>query len=431
MELRRVEQGLIRIRWFGVLFGLIGNAVTPTWPDDLTRLLAWSLVAALGVGNLVIWGATGRQNTDRSLSRLGVAAFAFDGLVISSLVWLFAFEEPYVTWALLMLVPMEGALRYRLKGALLSGLTVALFFIPQTMRVAELQPGGFDVSTYVFVVGLVFIVGGITGTMAENWHRKNDQFLQQTLKLAEVDQLKDRFLAITSHEIRGPLTAIIAGLETVRKRGERLTPEQHEQLFDMMSRQGDQLSRLVDDLLVTSQLQSHTLALEKGWTPVDTIIEQAVQAAATKRRSHVLEVFTEPYECQVDSSRIAQIVRNLVENAFKYTPEKTRVTVTAKTDGGGGLTLEIADEGPGIPTEKRDVLFDAFTRIEETAAGREGVGLGLYLVSQLVAAMDGEIDLASSSKGTTFTIRIPCRSRPLQRAKLGLVRNPEDRASGS
>jgi signal transduction histidine kinase len=267
--------------------------------------------------------------------------------------------------------------------------------------------------------------------MAENWHRKNDQFLQQTLKLAEVDQLKDRFLAITSHEIRGPLTAIIAGLETVRKRGERLTTEQKDQLFDMMSRQGDQLSRLVDDLLVTSQLQSHTLALEKGWTPVDTIIEQAVQAAATKRRSHVLEVFTEPYECQIDASRIAQIVRNLVENAFKYTPEKTRVTVTAKTDAGGGLTLEIADEGPGIPTEKRDVLFDAFTRIEETAAGREGVGLGLYLVSQLVAAMDGEIDLASSSKGTTFTIRIPCRSRPLQRAKLGLVRNPEDRASGS
>jgi two-component system OmpR family sensor kinase len=145
----------------------------------------------------------------------------------------------------------------------------------------------------------------------------------------------------------------------------------------------------------------------------------------------VLEVFTEPYECRVDASRIAQIVRNLVENAYKYTPEKTRVTVTAKTDGSGGLTLTIADEGPGIPTEKRDVLFDAFTRIEETAAGREGVGLGLYLVSQLVAAMDGEIDLASSSKGTAFKIRIPCKSRPLHKAKLGLVRENESRASSN
>lgn len=427
MELRRLEQGLIRIRWFGVLFGVIANAVTPSWPDDLTLALAWVLVGALGVGNLVIWGSLGRLTSDRSLHRLGFLALAFDALVIMSLVWLFAFEEPYVTWALLTLVPMEGALRYRLRGAIVAAVCVAAFFILQTFHVADLKDRGFDLSTYVFVAGLVGTVAAITGTMAENWHRKNDQFLQQTLKLAEVDQLKDRFLAITSHEIRGPLTAIIAGLETIRKRGERLSPEQREQLFGMMAGQGDQLTRLVDDLLSTSQLQSDTLRLENDWVSIDTVIEQALQGAATKRRSHVLEVFAEPYECRVDASRIAQIVRNLVENAYKYTPEKTRVKVTAKA-ASGELRLDVSDEGPGIPTEKRDILFDAFSRIEETAAGREGVGLGLYLVSQLVAAMDGEIDLSSSSKGTTFTIRIPCQTRPLK-AKLGLVRDPEEDAT--
>ena len=428
MELRRVERGLILIRWFGVLFGIVGNTVQPGYPDDATRFLAWGLVAALGVGNLVIWGAMGQLRTDRAVGKLGAGAFAFDTAIIMGLVWTFAFEQPYVTWALLMLVPMEGALRYRLKGALLASVAVALFFVPQTFRVADFRDSGFDASTYVFVVGFAITVAAITGSMAENWHAKNAAFLQQTLKLAEVDKLKDRFLAITSHEIRGPLTAIIAGMETVRKRHDRLSPEQREQLFNMVSLQGEQLTRLVDDLLVTSQLQSHTLALETEWAPIESIVEQAVQAAATKRRSHMLEVFTEQYECRVDASRISQIVRNLVENAYKYTPEKTRVAVTAKASG-GGLTLEISDEGHGIPEEKREELFEAFSRIEETAAGQEGVGLGLYLVSQLVAAMDGEIDLSSSSKGTTFTIRIPCQRRPLQKAKLGLVRDTVERAS--
>lgn len=428
MELRRVEQGLIKIRWFGVLFGITSISLTSSWPDDLTRNLTWALVAALGIGNLVIWGAMGRLGPDRSVARLGLGAFAFDAIVIMGLVWMAAYERTYVTWALLILIPIEGALRYRLKGALAAAAVGALFFVPQTFRVAELQNADFDTSTFIFVAGLLFTIGGITGTMAENWHDKNAAFLLQTLKLAEVDKLKDRFLAITSHEIRGPLTAIIAGTETLRKRSDRLTPEQRDQLFQMVSVQGDQLSRLVDDLLVTSQIQSATLGLEKEWASVGSIVDQALQAAATKRRSHMLEIYTQPDECRVDASRISQIIRNLVENAYKYTPEKTRVSVTAKAMD-GDLFLEIADEGPGIPEEKRDILFDAFSRIEETSAGQEGVGLGLYLVSQLVAAMDGQIDLSSSSKGTTFTIRIPCASRPANKAKLGLVRNADERAS--
>ena len=428
MELRRIEQGLIKIRWFGVLFGVVSILVTPTWPDDLNRALTWLLVAALAIGNLFIWGAMGRLRTDHSISRLGLGVFIFDAAVIISLVWLAAYERPYVTWALLILIPLEGALRYRLQGALLAAGAAALLFLPQALWSVDVRESGFDSSTYVFIVGLLGTIAAVTGTMAENWHRKNAAFLHQTLKLAEVDKLKDRFLAITSHEIRGPLTAIIAGLETVRKRADRLRPEQRDQLLRMMSTQGEQLSRLVDDLLVTSQLQSATLGLEKDWVSIEVIIEQALQAAATKRRSHMLEVYTQPYECEVDASRISQIVRNLVENSYKYTPEKKRVSVTAKA-ADGYLVLEVADEGPGIPEDKREVLFDAFSRIEETAAGQDGVGLGLYLVSQLVSAMDGEIDLASSSEGTSFTIRIPCAIRPLEKAKLGLVREDEERSS--
>jgi signal transduction histidine kinase len=339
---------------------------------------------------------------------------------VMGLVWAFAYETPYVTWAILFLLPMEGALRYRLAGALGAAAVIALFFIPQSARVADLHGARFDVSTYVFVVGMATLIAGVAGTMAENWHQQHLAYMKQSLALAEVDRLKDRFLAVTSHEIRGPLTAIIAGIDTVNKRGDRLTPDQRTRMLEMVSTQGGQLARLVDDLLLTSELQEQKLALHPEWTDLTATIDQAIQAASSKRRAHQLELFVDPLSCVIDKSRFVQIVRNLVENAFKYTPERTRVAVTA-TAAGDGIDLVVADEGPGIPAGHREQLFDAFSRINETAAGKEGVGLGLYVVSQLVGTMGGQIDLTSSTKGTSFALHIPCKTMAGEDRRLGLV----------
>ncbi len=166
----------------------------------------------------------GRLDERRQLVSLSRWGFAFDAVVIFAFVWIFAYEDPYVTWALLLLLPMEGALRYRLAGALTATAAVAVFLIPQTFRVAGFNNEAFEYGTYVFVAGLTTLVAGVVGSMAENWYQQSLELEAQTLKLAEVDRLKDRFLAITSHEIRGPLTAIIAGVDTVLKRGDRLTP---------------------------------------------------------------------------------------------------------------------------------------------------------------------------------------------------------------
>jgi signal transduction histidine kinase len=331
------------------------------------------------------------------------------------LVWVFAYEDPYVTWALLFLLPLEGALRYRMKGALGATFALSVFFIFQSTHRAALVESEFDLVTYVFVVGLSTLVAGITGAMANQWYAQSRAFEQQSLMLAEVDELKDRFLAITSHEIRGPLTAIIAGVDTVRTKRGRLTPEQHDRLLEMVSLQGHQLARIVDDLQITSQIQSGQLALHTQWTDLEKTIEQSLQAAASKRRQHQLEKFIEPLECEMDASRVGQIVRNLVENAYKYTPDRSRVSITAKSNP-AGLSISVEDDGKGIPADKRDQLFEAFSRIEETAAGQEGVGLGLYVVSQLVSAMGGRIDLSSSPRGTTFVIDIPCETRRLSAA---------------
>ncbi|MFN2491020.1 MAG: sensor histidine kinase [Actinomycetota bacterium] len=423
-ELRRLERWMTYVRWFGFAFGTLAVTIEPNYPSVGVERTAVLVVASLAFGNLWISAAMRRTKTRPDQVRLGAAVFAFDVAIVLGLVWVFAFEHPYITWALLLLLPMEGALRYRLKGALASAGLVALFFILQTWHRADLLDASFDFNTYVFVVGLSVLVAGVTGSMAENWYTQSRAFRTQSLALAEMDELKDRFLAVTSHEIRGPLTAIIAGVDTVWRRGDRLSTDQRDRLLEMISRQGHHVARLVDDLLVTSQVQAGKLSLQIDWAELTVTINQAMDAATPKRRGHQLEVFIEPLRCRIDAARLGQVVRNLVENAYKYTPERTRVAVTARSVA-GGIVIEVADDGHGIPAEKRDRLFEAFTRIEETAAGKDGVGLGLYVVSHLVAAMEGHIDMSSSSRGTTFTIHVSCPTEALERPRLGLVKSAE------
>lgn len=399
------------VRWFGVVFGLISTTIQPdSLPDPAARLRGYVLVLVLLVGSLFIWGLNNRFETEREQRRLGLLGFVFDIAVVSGIVFNFADEAQYMTWALLLVLPLEGALRYQMKGALVTVGYVAGFFVVQSIERAALTGTSFDLDAYIFVVGLAGLIALVTGSMADQWMAQAGAFEDQSLKLAEVDELKDRFLAITSHEIRGPLTAIIAGVDTVRRKKDRLSTKQQDRLLEMVYLQGHQLARLVDDLLITSQVTAGHLALQPQWAELQPTINQALEAAASKRRDHQLEVFVEPISCEMDASRIGQIVRNLVENAYKYTPATSRVSVTSRAVS-RGFTLEVSDSGKGIPADKRDSLFKAFSRIEETSAGQDGVGLGLYVVSQLVNAMKGRIDLASSEAGTTFNIFIPCETK--------------------
>jgi signal transduction histidine kinase len=425
-ELRRLEQWMNYVRWSGVLFAVISVAIQPLYPNPATRTAAWVLVAILVVGTVAIWGALATITRQQDLERLGMVAFSFDILIIVGFVTVYAFEVPYVTWALLLLIPIEGALRYRLNGALFGAVVTALFFIPQTSRVQSLRGGQWDSATYAFVVGLSTLIAGIAGSMANNWHDQRRGFEIQSLRLIELDQLKDRFLAVTSHEIRGPLTTIISGVDMLRRRSDRLTPENRDRIFEAIANQSQQLARLVDDLMLTSQLQSGQLGIQPEWGELEETVHQALDAASPRRRAHQLEVFIEPLRCRLDAARISQIVRNLVENAYKYTPDRTRVAVSGKKTH-GGISLLITDDGPGIPADKRDRLFEAFSRLEETP-GQDGVGLGLFVVSHLVSAMNGRIDLTASSKGTGFNIFIPCKTQSSDQPTLSIV--PGELAAG-
>jgi signal transduction histidine kinase len=298
-----------------------------------------------------------------------------------------------------------------LRGALVAAVVVSAVFVGATWD-SPLEPA--------LVAGVSFAVAWVVGNAVQMWHDTQRFLERQSAQLIELDRLRDRNVAITSHEIRSPLTAIIAATDVLKRRGDEIEPAKRARLLEIMSQQGRQLARLVDDLMISSELQAGELLVQAEMNDLEAVVQRGLEGAAPKRRAHQLEVFIDPVRCEIDEYRVAQILRNLLENAYKYTPDRSRVTVTGQATE-EGIELAVADDGPGIPLEKRDLLFEAFRRMAETSAGKEGVGLGLFVVSQLVAAMDARIDLASSSRGTTFTIRIPCRVERIEHRRMGII----------
>lgn len=422
---RRLEQILSMLRAAGLIAAVADVSQRP--PSDPIDPSAMVILLALGIGTVSIAMLNQRFTSPRSIARLGLVAFVFDALIIFGAAWIWG-TRTVLPGTLLLLLPIEAALRFRLIGSLVGAVLASAFFALITANPAR-DPRDFDLGNFLFFTGLAFAIAVVVGWVTQGWHERTQVIEQKSARLFEMHQLKDRYIAMTSHEIRGPLTAMITAVDTVRSRWERLAPEHRDHLLEMVYLQGHQLDRLVEDLMISAEVQSGGVTVTPQWIDVEPTIKRALDAAAAKRRAHLLEVFVEPLRAELDPYRLSQIVRNLVENAYKYTPDRTRVAVTGKSVD-GGIRLEVTDDGEGIPADNRDQLFEAFSRIEETAAGQEGVGLGLYVVSQLVAAMDGRIDLSSSSRGTTFSIYVPCQRMPVQGTRIGLVTEDDEHLSG-
>lgn len=421
---RDVQRPLGLARAIGLLIAALLVAAKD-WPGGpelgldpgVSEQTAWLILGAVAVGSLVLWGwARGAKSGMVWINAFG---FVLDAALVYGTSWIFA-PASDAWFTLLPFAVLSGALRFRWVGAGIGVAATAVFLV----ALFEILGGGFEPEPFVFAVAVCIAFACVAASVSTNWHKRQQEFELQASRLVELDRLKDRYIAVTTHEIRGPLSAMISAIDTVKMRWDKIDPERREHLLEMVYLQGRELDRLVQDLFISAEVQSGGLQLQPEWVELEPILKRAVDAASSKRRGHLLELFVDPLRVELDPYRVSQIIRNLVENAYKYTPDRTRVLVSAKGVS-DGIQLEVLDHGDGIPPGKRDLLFEAFSRIEETAAGQEGVGLGLYVVSQLVAAMNGRIDLQSSSRGTIFSIFIPCPTASLDRRHIGLVGGDE------
>jgi signal transduction histidine kinase len=225
--------------------------------------------------------------------------------------------------------------------------------------------------------------------------------------LRESNRLKDDFIAAVSHELRSPLTSIQGSLSTLLRGDVELDAAVARSLLEVADRQSRRLRRLVEDLLVVSMPESGDDRPLLGDVRLDVLVEHVLEDLGSDGR-HLVEVDLPATLAPVrsDADRLHQILANLVGNARKYAPAGTTITVRVRP-GHGSTDVIVADQGPGIPREARERIFDRFYQVDQSRTRQAGgIGLGLYLCRRLAATIGAEVVLERSGPdGSVFAVR--------------------------
>jgi len=237
-----------------------------------------------------------------------------------------------------------------------------------------------------------------------------------------VQQAQTEFVSTVSHELRTPLTSIKGFADTILRAGDRLDLAQQRRYIDIIKQQADRLTRLVEDLLAVSRLESKKLQLTVRAIDLREAIQRVTHILSEKARNHKINEVIPPGLPLVwaDADRLEQILTNLIDNAIKYSPAETTVTVVARDVPGTPEMVEfsVADQGGGIPQEHLPEIFSKFSRLDNPLTRQtEGTGLGLYITRSLVVALGGQIKVTSVPGCTTFTVQLPAASLEMQAAR--------------
>lgn len=235
---------------------------------------------------------------------------------------------------------------------------------------------------------------------------------QDVAPLKEAERLRDEFISVVSHELRSPLTPIrgfaqIIGRDLEKEGGH----DQHVAWLNTLQQHTDRLTRLVDDLLDVSRMRAGRLRVLREDVDVVDLCRSLVESKRASQSTHkiVLDSELTSLPARMDGDRVHQIIDNLVSNAIKYTDGGTVTVGLEDAPASGNVRITISDEGRGIPQRERESLFTAFYRARSAnESAVPGLGLGLYIVRELVRAHDGDIEIDEApGGGAQFIVEFP------------------------
>lgn len=239
-------------------------------------------------------------------------------------------------------------------------------------------------------------------------HRDELKAYAQALHAA--DRRKNEFIAMLGHELRNPVMAFKAGLQLLQRQTD---VERKAEIQGRMEVQAHHLARLIEDLLDVARIDQGKISLKRERVTVQSIIESAVDTSRPKidagRHDLTVEAPEAPVWLDGDFTRLSQVVSNLLTNAAKYTPAEGTIRLSACVDE-ARVRIEIADNGIGVPRDMHSRIFDLFAQSKgPDDRSRDGLGIGLALVRQLVEMHDGVIELQSEGpgEGSRFILWLP------------------------
>lgn len=243
------------------------------------------------------------------------------------------------------------------------------------------------------------------------WSDAENQFFCVSYDITErnrIDQIRRDLVAMVSHDLRSPLTAILVCLEKLRSGRQGAVEDPIARDLERMESSASRMVRLINDFLDLEKLQSGKLELKIARTNLDVLVSNSVQAIrplAEVNRVTFQEQNTD-MDLLVDGDRLMQVLVNLLSNATKFSPPGGMITIAAKVEG-NDVEISVADQGPGLVDDQQSVVFESFTQLEGDV--RQGSsGLGLSICKNLVELHGGTIGVRSvPGQGSTFWFRLP------------------------
>jgi signal transduction histidine kinase len=407
-DIRRAERTMVFVRGAGAVFAVVQILMYRELPyPPGVKAAALALAGVLAVANIAVWLIHRRVRTRKQALRLSLGALALDVLVASGIVWAYAFDPGSALWAVLFILPMEGAIRFGLWGALSTWAAVTVLYTLRELWRVDAFPQsvtgpagfGFQPESISFRMGIGLLIALVAGLMARNLRRQRAQIAAALEEVSRTDALRARLVATLAHDVRGPLTSIRGILTTLMRRGDQLQEQTREELTRTADLQAERLERLATDLLDLARLEQGRMELRLQTVALRDAVAKGL---AFTGEQHRFEMRIAPdLTVRADPDRLEQIVVNLAVNALAH--GEPPFTVDAVSED-AKVDIRFVDQGPGVPDAQVAELFQPFRTDERKGS----VGLGLAIVRALAEAQGGDVSYQPNQpRGACFRILLP------------------------
>lgn len=407
-RLQRAERVIAHIRAGVIAFNVVTYLLLAPGKPSAAALVVSALASVYAIATLV-W----HPGPDSVLSG-AVATMTIDNILIA--VWLLAtggFDSPYYPLFYAEAAASVGRFGTRLGG--MSALGSAGLYIGVAVVDAPVQAYPLSVRiAYVFVIAafVAYVFEEARSSERDMAHAE-----EEARAYAELDRLRSTFVTNISHELRTPLTAIRGAAATIWQRGDALSSQQVKVLVEMIDRQSEHLSGLVQDIIDLGLEDRGALLLMLQMEDLSAMVEAEVERARTKGdRTITLEAPAEPVRAQCDARKVGNALRKLLDNAVKFSPPGSEIIVRIQGDE-QDVRIEVQDRGIGIDETYLPRVFERFYQGDPShTRSVDGTGVGLSLVKTIMNLHGGDVLVESKlGEGSTFALCFPKR---VQRAEV-------------